>query len=90
MYSTPFSCQTLMKREFFDRFSKNTPTSNLMKIRPMEAELLHADGQSDMTKLSVAFRNFANASKNCIRSDKTVTVSEMLLAVTADGAAVTL
>jgi len=32
-----------MKREFFDRFSKNTHTSNLMKIRPIEAELLHAD-----------------------------------------------
>jgi len=28
----------------------------------MEAELFHAgDGQTDMTKLTVAFRNFANA-----------------------------
>jgi hypothetical protein len=32
-----------------------------MKIRPVGAELLHADGQTDMTKLIVAFRNFANA-----------------------------
>jgi hypothetical protein len=38
-----------------------------MKIRPAEAELLHADGrmdrQTDMTKLTVAFRNFAKAPK---------------------------
>jgi hypothetical protein len=27
-------------------------------------ELFHADGQTDMTKLIVAFRNFANAFKN--------------------------
>jgi hypothetical protein len=36
-----------------------------MKIRPVGAELFHADGQADgqtdMTKLIVAFRNFANA-----------------------------
>ena len=35
----------------------------------MGDELLHADGktdgQTDMTKLIVAFRNFANAPKNC-------------------------
>ena len=35
-----------------------------MKIRPVAAELLHADGQTDMTKLIVAFRNFANAPKD--------------------------
>jgi hypothetical protein len=32
-----------------------------MHIRPVGAELFHADGQTDMTKLMVAFRNFANA-----------------------------
>jgi len=32
-----------------------------MKIRPVGAELLHADGRNDMTKLIVAFRSFANA-----------------------------
>ena len=32
-----------------------------MKIRPMGAELFHANGQ---TKLIVAFHNFANMSKN--------------------------
>jgi len=39
--------------------------SNFIKIRPVGTELLHADGQTDMTKLTVAFRN-ANAPKNCI------------------------
>ena len=42
-----------------------------MKIRPVGAELYHADGridigtdrQTDVTKLLVAFRNSANASK---------------------------
>ena len=36
-----------------------------MKILPVEAELFYAvrrtDGQTDMTELIVAFRNFANA-----------------------------
>ena len=48
-----------------------------MKIRLLDAELFHADGQvvrqTDMTKLTVAFRNFGNASKkkkDRIRRDK--------------------
>ena len=40
-----------------------------MKVRPVGAELFHADrrtnGRTDMTKLIVAFRNFANAHKKC-------------------------
>jgi hypothetical protein len=43
--------------------SKNTQTSNFTKIRPVGAELFHADGQTDMTKLIVAFRKFAKAPK---------------------------
>jgi hypothetical protein len=39
-----------------------------MKIRPMGVEYFHADGrtdrQTDMTKLILAFHNFANAPKN--------------------------
>jgi len=35
-----------------------------MKIRPVEAELFHADGQTDMTKLTDAVRNFAKAPEN--------------------------
>ena len=34
-----------------------------MKIRPVGAELFHADRRTDMTKLIVAIRNFANAPK---------------------------
>ena len=34
-----------------------------MKIRPVGAELFHADGRTDMTQLIVAFRSFANERK---------------------------
>jgi len=34
-----------------------------MKIRSVGVKLFHADGRKDMTKLIVAFRNFANALK---------------------------
>jgi len=53
-----------MKLEISHQFSKNTLKSNFMKIRPVGAELFHADGRTDMTKLIVVFRNFANAPKN--------------------------
>jgi hypothetical protein len=32
-----------------------------MKNRPVEAEVFHDDGQTDMTMLTVTFRNFVNA-----------------------------
>jgi hypothetical protein len=51
----------LIKLEFFDKFSKNVYILNLIKIRPVGAELFHAEGQTDKTKLIVAFSNFANA-----------------------------
>ena len=35
-----------------------------MKIHPVGAELFDADGQMDMTKLVIAFRNFMNAPIN--------------------------
>ena len=35
-----------------------------MKIGPTGAAMFHADGQTDMTKLTVTFRNFANAPKS--------------------------
>jgi hypothetical protein len=34
-----------------------------MKIRPVGAKLFHADGRTDTTKLTVAFRNFAKTPK---------------------------
>jgi hypothetical protein len=41
-----------------DTFSKNIQITNLIKTRPVEAELFHADRQTDMTKLAAAYRNF--------------------------------
>jgi len=35
-----------------------------MKIRSVEAELFHADGQTDTMKLIVTIRNFVNVSQN--------------------------
>ena len=35
-----------------------------MKIRPVGAELFHADGQTDMMKLIVAFHSFVKRPKN--------------------------
>jgi hypothetical protein len=34
-----------------------------MKIHPVEAELFHADGWRDKTKLKIDFRKFPNAPK---------------------------
>jgi hypothetical protein len=44
--SSPYSCQMLNLR-LRDRFSKNNLLSNFMKIRPVGAELFHADGRTD-------------------------------------------
>jgi hypothetical protein len=35
-----------------------------MKIHLLRVKLFYADGQTDIPKLAVAFRSFANASKN--------------------------
>ena len=57
--STRYCCLILMKLEFFfGKFSKNTQISNFMKIRPVGAELFHADGQTDMMKLNRRFTQF--------------------------------
>ena len=44
---------------FSTNFQKNLQIPSLMKIRPEGAELLHEDGQTDMTKVIVTFRSFA-------------------------------
>jgi hypothetical protein len=49
---------------FFDRFLKNPPILNFMKIHPVEAKLFHVDRWTDVMKLIVTFRNFVNAPKN--------------------------
>jgi len=47
---------------FSTSFSKNPHISDFMNISPVGADLFHADGRTDMTKLIVATRNFTNAS----------------------------
>jgi hypothetical protein len=42
-----------------------------MKIRKVGAEFFRADRRTDMTKLIIAFRDFANASKNYLKIIKT-------------------
>ena len=54
-----------MKLEFARQsFGKKTQISSLIKIRLVGAELFLADRQTDMTKVLLAFRNFANTPKN--------------------------
>jgi hypothetical protein len=53
-----------MKLEFSRRVSTITQISKYIKILSVGAELFHADGRTDMTKLTAAFRNFSNAPKN--------------------------
>ena len=48
------------------KFSKSIQMSDFIKIRPVAAELLQADGQPHMKKPTVAFRNF------CERAEKPV------------------
>jgi hypothetical protein len=46
---------------------KKTQISNLMKMHPVGAELLHTDrhtNRQDMTKLIVAYHNFTKAPTN--------------------------
>jgi hypothetical protein len=57
-----YSCQILMKLEFSRQIFERS--SNIIKIRPVGAELFHADRH--MTKLIFAFRNFANAPVNYV------------------------
>jgi hypothetical protein len=63
--SMGFSCQISIKFEFSTDFRKNNQISNYTKTRPVGAKYLQAgkrsDIQTDMTKLVVAFCNFANA-----------------------------
>ena len=56
-----------MKLQFSRQIFKKHSPSNIYRIRPMGAELFHEDGltQPDMTNPFIAFRNFANARKNC-------------------------
>jgi len=43
---------------FLDSFSQSTQISNFVKIRLVGARLFHADRQTDMKKIIVAFHKF--------------------------------
>jgi hypothetical protein len=69
MISTSHFCRILIKFEYSRTdFRKKAQISSFIKIRPMGAKLFHTDKRTDMTKLTVAFRNFANAPKNSLYS----------------------
>jgi len=55
-----YSCQIVMRLELLDIFAKSTQVSNFMTIRQAGAELFHADRRTDMAKLIIAIRSFAN------------------------------
>jgi hypothetical protein len=67
MRSTRRSCQNLMKLEFSRQIFEKISDISLIEIRPVGAKLFHADrrtdgrtgGRTDMTRLTIAFRNFA-------------------------------
>jgi hypothetical protein len=50
--------------KILDIFSKSIQILYFIKIGSLVAELFHMDGRTDMAKLKVAFRNFANATKD--------------------------
>jgi len=57
-YSFPILIKLVISWQIFEKCSNNEI------YRPVAAEVFHTDGRTEMTKLIVAFRNFANAPKN--------------------------
>jgi len=56
-------CFSSCKMSFVGIFSKKY-VQNFMKIRPVVAELFHANRRTDMAKSIAAFRNTANGPRN--------------------------
>ena len=55
--STRYSCRILITLEYPAQIFEKTQILILIKIRPLGAELFHADRRTDITKLIVAFRS---------------------------------
>jgi len=74
MQSTSYSCQVLMELEFsrqiFEKYS-NIIFYEYPSVGSRITPRGQTGGQTDMTKLIVAFRNFVNAPKNYDKGDKT-------------------
>ena len=66
---------------FLDRLSKNIQISNFIQIFSVVTEMFRADGQRDMTKRIVVYRNFANAPKNVLNSCLEVSITAPLVFV---------
>jgi hypothetical protein len=66
-----YTCEILKKLEICRQiFEKHTEVSSIMKIRSVRAELFQADGRTDMAKLTIAFRDIANAPENALSCDR--------------------
>jgi hypothetical protein len=59
-----YSYQILMKLEFSVQIFEEWSNINCMTIRPVGAELFHADIRTDRTQIIVDFLVFSNAPKN--------------------------
>jgi hypothetical protein len=55
-------------------FEKHPEISSITKIRSVGAELFHVDRRTDMMKLTVAFRDTANAPENAESCDRQPTI----------------
>jgi hypothetical protein len=64
-------CQILTTLKLYRQILIKVPIQNFTKIRPEGAELFHADGRRDMTKLPVVLRNYANAPTKYIHYKQT-------------------
>jgi hypothetical protein len=75
MQSTLYSCEILINLEISPKFSKEAQISTCMKINIVAAELhvawktdgrpdVQTDRQTEITKLLVALRNFANVPRS--------------------------
>jgi hypothetical protein len=66
VYCTLYSCEILMKADFFQQVFEKYANIKFNGILSSGSRVVPC-GQTDMTKLIVAFRNFANAPKMAIR-----------------------
>jgi hypothetical protein len=62
---------------FLHRLKKKNLNIKLHDNPCGRGELFHADGQTDMSKLTVAFRNFANAPKKGQKTSNNINLKEI-------------